>query len=161
MLVQEGLVAERGRGSVVAELSEKDVADLFDVRLSLEVLACSLVAERATAEDLARLGDILDRAQDALSRGSINEAHRANSEFHDEITRIADNRFLRAALEPLQGRMHWLFRHVTDLPELVQEHRDLLAAIASGDQERTADQSTKHIGKYRAQYPETIFREGS
>ncbi|WP_308166602.1 GntR family transcriptional regulator [Nocardia albiluteola] len=156
MLVQEGLVTERGRGSVVAELSDKDVADLFDVRLSLEVLACSLVAERATAEDLARLGDILDRAQDALSRGSINEAHRANSEFHDEITRIADNRFLRAALEPLQGRMHWLFRHVTDLPELVQEHRDLLAAIASGDQQRTAEQSAKHIGKYRAQYPETI-----
>ncbi|MVU82817.1 FCD domain-containing protein [Nocardia sp. ET3-3] len=156
MLVQEGLVTERGRGSVVAELSEKDVADLFEVRHSLEVLACSLVAQRATAEDLARLEGILDRAVDALSRGSINEAHRANSEFHDEITRIADNRFLRTALEPLQGRMHWLFRHVTNLPELVQEHRDLLAAIASGDPERAAAQSAQHIDKYRAQYPETI-----
>ncbi|MGW5641678.1 GntR family transcriptional regulator [Saccharopolyspora sp. NPDC003752] len=156
MLIQEGLVAERAsRGSVVARLSDKDVEDLFDVRLSLEVLACRLAAQRATPEDIARLDALLDRAADALARGSINEAHRANSEFHDEVTRIADNGFLRAALEPLQGRMHWLFRHVTDLPELVQEHRDLLAAIASGDLERAAAQSAHHIGKYREQYPES------
>ncbi|WP_138414145.1 GntR family transcriptional regulator [Sinomonas gamaensis] len=157
MLAQEGLLAERAsRGSVVAGLSEKDVEDLFDVRLSLEVLACRLAAQRATPEDIERLEALLDRATDALARGSINEAHRENSEFHDEVTRIADNGFLRTALEPLQGRMHWLFRHVTDLPELVQEHRDLLAAIASGDPERAAEQSAHHIGKYRQQYPDTV-----
>ncbi|HKU11739.1 MAG TPA: GntR family transcriptional regulator [Sinomonas sp.] len=157
MLAQEGLLAERAsRGSVVAGLSEKDVDDLFDVRLSLEVLACRLAAQRATPEDIERLEALLDRATDALARGSINEAHRENSEFHDEVTRIADNGFLRTALEPLQGRMHWLFRHVTDLPELVQEHRDLLAAIASGDPERAAEQSAHHIGKYREQYPDTV-----
>ncbi|MEA5453377.1 GntR family transcriptional regulator [Sinomonas sp. JGH33] len=157
MLVQEGILAERAsRGSVVAALSDKDVEDLFDVRLSLEVLACRLAAQRAKPEDIAKLESLLDRADDAIGRGSINEAHRANNEFHDEVTRIADNGFLRSALEPLQGRMHWLFRHVTDLPELVGEHRDLLAAIASGDPDRAAAQSAHHIGKYRAQYPETI-----
>lgn len=156
MLVQEGVLAERAsRGSVVAALSEKDVEDLFDVRHSLEVLACRLAAQRAAPEDIARLGSLLDRTEDALARGSVNEAHRLNSEFHDEVTRIADNNFLRAALEPLQGRMHWLFRHVRDLPELVREHRELLAAIASGDPERAATQSTHHIGKYREQYPDT------
>ena len=157
MLLQEGLLAERAtRGSVVAGLSEKDVADLFDVRSSLEVLACRLAAQRATPEDVARLEGLLDSATDALARGSINEAHRYNSEFHDEVTAIADNSFLRTALEPLQGRMHWLFRHVTDLPELIEEHRALLAAIASGDPERAAAQSARHIGKYREQYPETV-----
>ncbi|BCT75866.1 GntR family transcriptional regulator [Sinomonas cyclohexanicum] len=157
MLLQEGLLAERAtRGSVVAGLSEKDVADLFDVRSSLEVLACRLAAQRATPEDVARLEGLLDSATDALARGSINEAHRYNSEFHDEVTAIADNSFLRTALEPLQGRMHWLFRHVTDLPELIEEHRELLTAIASGDAERAAAQSVKHIGKYREQYPDTV-----
>ncbi|WP_334172835.1 GntR family transcriptional regulator [Sinomonas sp.] len=157
MLVQEGILAERAsRGSVVAALSERDVEDLFDVRLSLEVLACRLAAQRADQEDIARLEALLARATDALARGSINEAHRANSEFHDEVTRIADNGFLRTALEPLQGRMHWLFRHVTDLPELVREHRELLAAIASGDPELAARQSAHHIGKYREQYPDTV-----
>ena len=134
MLPQEGLISDRGaRGAEVSTLSPKDVEDLFDVRQSLEVLACRLAAARATREDLARLEGLLDEADRCLAKGAVMEAHRANSEFHDAITAIADNNFLKSALEPLQGRMHWLFRHVSDLPELIQEHRELYAAIASGD----------------------------
>ena len=155
MLRQEGLIRDRAsRGTEVAGLSAKDVEDLFDVRESLEVLACRLAASRATEEDLARLSGLLDDAERFLAKGSILEAHRANSEFHDAITAIANNNFLRSALEPLQGRMHWLFRHVSDLPELIQEHRELYAAIASGDPDRAAAQSASHIGKYREQFPE-------
>lgn len=157
MLQQEGLVTEPAtRGSVVAKLDADQVDDLFSVRSALEVLACRLAAERATDEDIARLAELVHQAKDALSRGSLAETHALNSEFHDEVTRIADNAFLRTALEPLQGRMHWLFRHVRDLPELVDEHEQLLAAIASRDPERAAAQSARHIEKYREQYPETV-----
>ncbi|MDR7160440.1 GntR family transcriptional regulator [Arthrobacter sp. BE255] len=155
MLRQEGLIRDRAsRGMEVSGLSAKDVEDLFDVRQSLEVLACRLAAARATEADLAQLQGLLDEADRCLAKGAIMDAHRANSEFHDAITRIANNDFLRSALEPLQGRMHWLFRHVSDLPELIQEHRELYGAIASGDPERAAVQSASHIGKYREQFPE-------
>jgi DNA-binding GntR family transcriptional regulator len=155
MLRQEGLISDRGaRGAEVSTLSPKDVEDLFDVRQSLEVLACRLAAKRATKDDLAYLKGLLDDAEGYLAKGSVMEAHRSNSEFHDAITGIADNNFLKSALEPLQGRMHWLFRHVSDLPELIREHRELYAAIASGDPDRAAAQSASHIGKYREQFPE-------
>ncbi|MFB0838484.1 GntR family transcriptional regulator [Arthrobacter sp. E44] len=155
MLRQEGLISDRGaRGAEVSSLSPKDVEDLFDVRQSLEVLACRLAAKRATREHLDYLKGLLDNAEAFLAKGSVMEAHRSNSEFHDAITRIADNNFLKSALEPLQGRMHWLFRHVSDLPELIREHRELYAAIASGDPDRAAAQSASHIGKYRDQFPE-------
>ena len=155
MLRQEGLISDRGaRGAEVSSLSPKDVEDLFDVRQSLEVLACRLAAKRATKDDLAYLKRLLDNAEAFLAKGSIMEAHRSNSEFHDAITGIADNNFLKSALEPLQGRMHWLFRHVSDLPELIREHRELYAAIASGDPDKAAAQSASHIGKYREQFPE-------
>ncbi|MFJ4262362.1 GntR family transcriptional regulator [Paenarthrobacter nicotinovorans] len=155
MLRQEGLIRDRsGRGTEVSGLSPKDVEDLFDVRQSLEVLACRLAAKRATPEDLQHLSGLLDQAEHFLAKGSVLEAHRANSEFHDAITGIANNDFLRSALEPLQGRMHWLFRHVSDLPELIREHRELYAAIASGDADRAAAQSASHVGKYRDQFPE-------
>ncbi|KRE83326.1 MULTISPECIES: GntR family transcriptional regulator [unclassified Arthrobacter] len=155
MLRQEGLISDRGaRGAEVSSLSPKDVEDLFDVRQSLEVLACRLAAKRATKADLAYLKGLLDNAEAFLAKGAVMEAHRSNSEFHDAITAIADNNFLKSALEPLQGRMHWLFRHVSDLPELIREHRDLYAAIASGDPDKAAAQSASHIGKYRDQFPE-------
>ena len=122
MLRQEGLISDRGaRGAEVSTLSAKDVEDLFDVRQSLEVLACRLAATRATAEDLDRLKGLLDEAGSHLAKGAVMEAHRANSEFHDAITAIADNNFLKSALEPLQGRMHWLFRHVSELQVLIQD----------------------------------------
>lgn len=157
MLRQEGLIEDRlPKGSVVRGLSEKDVRDLFAVRHALEVLASRLAAQCATGGDLARLEALLDTAAEALRRGSVMEAHRANNDFHDGITQIADNDFLRSALEPLQGQMHWLFRHVTDLGELIEEHRALLAAIASGDPERAAAQSAHHIDKYREQFPQTV-----
>ena len=155
MLRQEGLISDRGaRGAEVSTLSPKDVEDLFDVRQSLEVLACRLAAIRATEQDLAYLKGLLDDAEGFLAKGAVREAHRSNSEFHDAITSIADNNFLKSALEPLQGRMHWLFRHVSDLPELIQEHRDQYTAIATGDPDRAAAQSASHIGKYREQFPE-------
>lgn len=155
MLRMEGLISDRGaRGAEVSSLSPKDVEDLFDVRQSLEVLACRLAAKRATKDDLAYLKRLLDNAEAFLAKGSVMEAHRSNSEFHDAITGIADNNFLKSALEPLQGRMHWLFRHVSDLPELIREHRELYAAIASGDPDKAAAQSASHIGKYRDQFPE-------
>jgi DNA-binding GntR family transcriptional regulator len=154
MLRQEGLVSERAnsRGIVVSSLTPEQVADLFDVRLALEVLASQLAAVRATASELNDLSSLLDRAQNSLEVGSIFEAHAANNQFHDAITTMARNEFLRAALEPLQGRMHWLFRHATDLPELIREHRSLYEAIASGDPERAGRVSRDHIQKYRKDY---------
>ncbi|GAA3706840.1 GntR family transcriptional regulator [Zhihengliuella alba] len=154
MLRQEGLVAEKAtRGSVVAGLTEKDVRDLFDMREALEVLACRLAAERATEDELAALERLLSDAEAHLARGAADEARRANSEFHDAVTRICDNELLRNALEPLQGRMHWLFRHADDLAELIAEHRRLLLAIASGDPDRAGLESACHVAKYRTQFP--------
>ncbi|MDJ0358386.1 FCD domain-containing protein, partial [Paenarthrobacter sp. PH39-S1] len=114
-----------------------------------------LISSRATPEDLAYLGGLLDQADLGLEQGSILEAQNANNEFHDAITSIAANDFLRAALEPLQGRMHWLFRHASDLPELIQEHRRLFEAIATGDPKHAALVSYEHIQKYRKQYYQT------
>ncbi|HEX2248647.1 MAG TPA: GntR family transcriptional regulator [Arthrobacter sp.] len=159
MLRQEGLVSDRGaRGAEVSSLSQKDVEDLFAVRHSLEVLACRLAAVRATPEDLDRLKGYLDDAERHLAKGSLVEAHRTNSEFHEEITRIADNNFLRTALEPLQGRMNWLLGYATDLPELIEEHRALWAAIASGDPDKAAAQSAHHVEKYHDQFPDDYRR---
>ena len=154
MLRQEGIVTERAnsRGMVVSSLTPEQVADLFDVRLALEVLASELAAARATREELAQLSSLLDTAEECLAAGSIHQAHAANNQFHDAITHMACNEFLRGALEPLQGRMHWLFRFATDLPELIREHRRLYEAIASGDPARAGTASREHIQKYRKDY---------
>lgn len=146
MLETEGFVTVVARrGVIVRQLAEQDVAELFDVREALEVLACRRAAENATKADLRRLRQALDRAQKACSAGDRRAAGAANESFHDELIAIAHNKLLAGLLEPLQGRLHWLFRQHDNPSELYEEHMRLYETIASGDPDRAAAQALEHV----------------
>lgn len=133
------------RGVVVRGMTERDVAQLFDIREALEVLACRRATERATKADLARLRRILARARKSIKDGNQTAIGRANAAFHDELIHLAGNELLTTMLEPLQGRLHWLFRQHSDPAALVDEHTALFEAIASGDPDRAAAQALSHV----------------
>lgn len=146
MLETEGFVAVvPRRGVVVRRLSEDDVAELFDVRETLEVLACRRAAERAGKAELNRLERILGRARKAVQAADRRAAGAANEAFHDQIIALAHNKLLAGMLEPLQGRLHWLFRQHDNLAELYREHAQLYEAIASGDPDRAGAQALEHV----------------
>jgi DNA-binding GntR family transcriptional regulator len=151
MLETEGFVqVVPRRGVVVRRLSRKDVEELFDVRESLEVLATRRAAEHATPHDLAALEKVLDGADAAVESGDTERVNLANEAFHDMIIALARNDLLASLLEPLQGRLHWLFRQNDNAAELVREHRELQRAIASGDADHAAEQALEHVQVNRA-----------
>jgi DNA-binding GntR family transcriptional regulator len=88
---------------------------------------------------------ILDAGDSALARGDSAAAQQANEAFHDAIVAMAHNDLLAGLLEPLQGRLHWLFRQNEDVGELVHEHRELHAAIASGDPDTAGALALEHV----------------
>lgn len=146
MLETEGFVTVVPRkGVVVRSMSREDVVELFDVREALEVLATRRAAESATPTDLRRLEQLLGKARKAIDAGDGTAAGAANEAFHDEIIVLARNGLLAGMLEPLQGRLHWLFRQTEDLDALWSEHRQLYEAIASGDSDRAAEQALRHV----------------
>lgn len=146
MLESEGFVSVvPRRGVIVRSLTERDVLQLFDVREALEVLACRRGAENATKADLARLRRIIVRADKAAEAGDLHGVGLANEVFHDELIRIAKNDLLANLLEPLQGRLHWLFRQHSDPVDLVRQHDQLLDAIGSGDPDRAAVCALAHV----------------
>lgn len=146
MLETEGFVSVVPRkGVVVRSLSRTDVIELFDVREALEVLATRRAAETATPAELRRLEQLLARARKAIDADDSAGAGAANEAFHDEIILLARNGLLAGMLEPLQGRLHWLFRQTQDLDALWSEHRRLFEAIASGDPDRAAAQALQHV----------------
>ena len=101
------LVAQPRRGAVVARLSEQDVVDLFDVRLSLEVLAAKLAAERAGTTGTAALDRLLVLARTAR-RGADLAA--LNTRFHAAICALSGNVLLAGIMESLHGRLQWVYR---------------------------------------------------
>ncbi|MQA62748.1 MAG: FCD domain-containing protein [Actinophytocola sp.] len=146
MLDSEGFVqVVPRRGVVVKQLSRTDVEELFDVRESLEVLATRRAAENSRPADLRRLAQHLKKARRALDAGKIEQFGDANEAFHDEIIALARNHLLAGMLEPLQGRLHWLFRQIDNPESLWEEHQRLYNAIASGDPELATTQALSHV----------------
>jgi DNA-binding GntR family transcriptional regulator len=150
MLKGEGLVTDiPRRGVIVTAMSAKDAEELFDVRTALEVLSVRLATERATAEEVAELREVLEAARTAMEAEDATLVAGCNQALHDKITAIAHNDLLASTLAPLEARLHWLLRQNDDPDELFREHEQLVEAIASGDAAKAEAVSLQHVNTSR------------
>lgn len=146
MLEREGFVELLPRrGAVVRQLTPTVVADLFDIRQALEVLAARRAAERIDDEGLERLSVVLADGREALAADDHAWSGMANTAFHEAVLDLAGNESLRDLLEPLSGRLKWLFRQTTDYPRVQAEHEQLFAALAARDAELAGAIALAHV----------------
>jgi DNA-binding GntR family transcriptional regulator len=155
------VVVQSPRRMVVRQLSRVDVEELFDVREALEELATGLACQRADPPALRRLKRAVTEAARALAAGDISRAAEANVQFHQEIVTLAGNRLLLSMLQQLEDRLRWLFRQNEDWDRLLQEHRRLYEAIASGDPELARACSAEHVRVNRALALRLLFPDES
>ena len=163
VLEREGfLTALPRRGAVVATISAQDVENIFDIRLSLEVLAAQLAAQRvrvAGADGLDRL------VAEAAGASTVAELSALNTAFHAEICRLSGNALLARMTDSLHDRLEWIYRQSAKrrAPDSWAEHEALAAAIRAGDVEAAAHAAHNHVlaarqsalalPRYRAQRP--------
>lgn len=136
------------RGAVVATLSDDEVRDIFDVRTALERLAAELAARRASEEDVASLRDVLAEAEDALKRDDVGALTDLNAVFHERVLALSGNGYLRDTMLQLRGRMKWIFSRTASTPRgqhSLDEHGELVDAIAAGDEEAAAELAVRHV----------------
>jgi len=152
MLQSEGLVdvQPNRRGVFVRSLGRQQVEELFDVREALEALAARLAATRASDAEVGRLGELAGRSRSAFEAGDTAAMSEANTEFHDRLVALSGNELLASMLEPLHGRLAWMFRLNHEPERVCGEHAELHAAIASGDAERAAALAVQHVRASRA-----------
>jgi DNA-binding GntR family transcriptional regulator len=146
MLEREGFVELLPRrGAVVRQITPAVVSDLFDVRQALEVLAARQAAERIDDAGLERLFAVLEDGRRALAAGDHAWSGSANTAFHEAIIDLAGNEPLRELLEPLPGRLKWLFRQTTDYPRVQAEHEQMFAGLAARDAELAGAVALAHV----------------
>lgn len=154
-LEAEGFVeTEPRRGAVVKPMSRHDVEELFDARLCIEPFATRQAALRLAAgtESADRLGEILASAQSQFAEGDADEGISSNLLFHAEVVQLSGNSLLVKSLQPMLGRMEWVFRLTQRIREGDQadEHRQLYDALVQGNAELAAAQAYAHIELGRA-----------
>jgi DNA-binding GntR family transcriptional regulator len=140
-LVDDGLAtADPGRGVRVAEWTDFDIEETFELRGLLEAHAAELAARRggvALADRLDALNDQMDRAIAKGGSALPERLQEINSAFHRAILEASGSPRLRAMLAglidmPIVIRSHFIST-LQDKRQSMQHHRDIAAAVRAGD----------------------------
>jgi Transcriptional regulators len=97
-LEYRGVIRKRGRNWIVTELSEGELAGLYEVRALLEPYACRLAAMLWTDAGTAQLEECMRRMRNAAARRNYRDHWNADIEFHQTIWRVQPNRSLERQL---------------------------------------------------------------
>ncbi len=143
-LRQEGLVVSRGRrGNMVSQVTFRDVQEIFQLRLLLEVVATRLAAGKVDAERIARLNDAVVAASADGSAPDESDYMRANRRFHRYVAEASGNRRLAALVIDLMEQheriVHLGLSSRNQESQFLHRHDDLVAALVEGDGDRAAE----------------------
>jgi DNA-binding GntR family transcriptional regulator len=177
LLVASGL-AERVayRGVRVRDMTEKDIADAYGLRLVLEVTIAYEAARNITAEQIQGLEKMLAEMQ--KHDNTLNEmplARQLAREFHNAIAEATGNDLLVRLYAVVSNAFpDWLlyealFRHPDILTDSMsathKEHFAIIEALKERDGDKTAQVSIEHLmesGKWLEEYlniPAKLLRE--
>lgn len=157
----EGLVLMIPRkGAVVAEITEKSLRDVLEVRRALEELAVKLACEKIQDEEIEELKAAAKAFEKALGTGDVTVYAEADVKFHDIIYRTTDNQRLIQLLYNLREQMYryrveYLKREEVH-ETLLEEHQHIIEMIEKRDEERAVEAVCKHIDNQVITVADTI-----
>ncbi len=155
VLAAEGLVVLKPRrGCYVAEMSERDLDEIFPVLALLEGRVAEEATRRLADADFRRLESIHADLERHAAAHDADRFFEANQAFHNTLQELAGNRWLSQLIDDtrkflkltrrdslrLDGRIH----------QSLAEHAEILAAIRRKDHAAAALHMHDHILSGRA-----------
>lgn len=141
------VVVQPRRGAYVSTPDVDDLLALLEVRVQLEGYAAELAAARASTEDLDELDAVIASGRSATEAGDLVEASEHHRRFHEVVERVAGNRHVSSAVEPLRLRTEMIFSLLhDDMGQLSwAEHQAIADAIRSGDEAAARACMARHL----------------
>ncbi|MET9362366.1 GntR family transcriptional regulator [Streptomyces sp. NPDC006632] len=159
-LESEGFVTTRRHvGAHVAELTDREAADLLELRLFLEPLAAARAAQRRDEAHLRVLSGLVRLGQGRAGRGRGEDPRSLWGWFHETLAQASASPGLIALLAQLRHKVAWMY--VVEPPARPAEAWALLGAItdavARHDAERaralTAQHAERSLPAHRLRRP--------
>jgi DNA-binding GntR family transcriptional regulator len=150
ILENEGLIEYKpNRGCFARGFTRRDIEDIYAVRKALEVLSVEWAVDRITPEQIGKLEDQCDLMEFYTKREEGQKVLAINADFHDIIYNATGSRFmaqvLRSYKEYIEQTRKAIFYEEDYLKEILAEHKAILAAIKSGDAERSKAAMAEHL----------------
>lgn len=148
-LVHEGYLVGTTRGFMLPQLSDTDIAEIFEIRKLLEPRAAAMAAQNIEAKDLAMLEASYNLANQALKMGDSQAFVQANTRFRQVWLSAVPNKRLSATIgrfvDHVQtvrtGTLHDRETQMVVVTLLV----DLLAGFRSGNSLAVFDSMTRFV----------------
>jgi DNA-binding GntR family transcriptional regulator len=160
-LVSEGLLTvQPRRGYFVSPVTARAVAEGYDVRLALELLAAEQTVGQVEESQLARFADLLATTDAAISHEQWDAA---NAAFHEHQIDLAGNALLSRFYRELSvNLMMQVIRggRVEGHGNLVTEHRRIVDAFVDADLRAAERTIREHIETGRRIALDAIERAG-
>jgi DNA-binding GntR family transcriptional regulator len=149
-LESEGLVVSIPyRGAVVLGVSDEEVQEvLVPIRLTLERYSFAHALERMTDADFAELGKQVWLMEQAAAADDLPRLVEADLRFHDIVISASGQMHTVQIWRTIWPRIRAYFYRYgrgKDLATMVEEHRDLLAALQTRDPVLMREQLDLHI----------------
>lgn len=146
----EGLVLMIPRkGAEVAEITEKNLRDVLEVRKALEELAVKLACDRMTDEQMDKLKKAAKEFEEVLKTEDVTQAAETDVKFHDVIFMATDNQRLIQLLNNFREQMYRYRVEYLKKKEfhsgLIAEHEEIISCIQHARKEEAAEVVCRHI----------------
>jgi len=141
------------RGAVVRRLTEREIRELFLIRIEMEALAARLAAAADAPHRRERFAAAIEPIHSEARRNPC-EYLKENAAFHDAVMALADNLQLRELAARLQ--LPLIMAQVGDvltpavLAASVREHRAIARAILARDPEAASARMRAHLERAAA-----------
>lgn len=146
----EGLVTMiPRRGAEVAQITEKSLKDVLEVRRALDALCAELACDRISDEEKEKLWQACEEFEHATRTGDATTIAAADVAFHDIIVEATGNKRLIQLINNLSEQMYrYRFEYIKDESghdNLVSEHRMIYESIIRQDKVKAAEAAKLHI----------------
>ncbi|WP_103514526.1 GntR family transcriptional regulator [Streptomyces sp. SM10] len=151
----EGWVDLRpAQGAFVHEPTEEEADQLLSVRTLLEAEAARLAAARAGRPGIEALEELCSQGERAVAADQVDLAVATNAAFHAKVMELAGNVVLSELAGQVDRRVRWYYTPVARQRGTRSwiEHRELIAAIASRDEQRATEIMRAHTEHTRQTY---------
>ena len=150
MLEEAGLLTlKKNRGVYVRQVPLEEALEIYELRAMMEAQVGALLATSASAEQIAALRTLLESMESAVAASDAPLYFQLNVEFHETLVSFAGNKKMLLLYRRLTRELDLFRRRNLSqqalLSNSIQEHREVLAAIASRDPERAAQTLRRHV----------------
>ncbi len=152
-LEQEHLIEVSTKGAVIIGISQKDICDMYEIRIRTEGLASKWAAQTISDEGKKELSDIVELQEFYTEKNDADNIKNMDSKFHEAVYRLSGSTALYDTLYPLHkkvikyrkasvqnsGRAH----------QSIKEHRAICEAIVAGNGDLAELLTIQHIKNAR------------